>query len=457
MATRSGSATYTSTPNPTTLGGWSGATSTPAAVGDSGAAGYSENAIARPDFVPYQTFATTFYIGIVGFHIEDINIVKLAIGSGPWINCTSMTTNADTGTTSYNFAINPAHFADGVHEARAIAYPTSGVPRVISGLYFNANSGATLPAITRYVDSANGNDTTGNGLTVETAVATKMKAAQLIRTAQGNGDGASILSADGDYAIGPSAAGEQADTTNRWMRIAAAPNETAVAITSTSGNGMNTKLLQLEDVGIESAISSDGTLVDSIWMSGCSLVGADRTTSQVGPNSSWTNKYLTDSTVTEVLNFFTPLTLVRNVSVTGIGDDIFSNCGMVINATIHDFERAPGGHADVYQNTQSNVILYGVDNSDNTGIINSAIIFESDAQDIAIVDCVLHGGSQEGGIAIYLQHALRNVLFKNCNIVGNIYYEPDDNEGKLFEPTNVVFEGCTFTDPPTDIPGVTIR
>jgi hypothetical protein len=164
MGTMSYSVRYTPTAGVVPGGGWAGDTATPAAVGNSGAAGYAENAIARADFVPYQTFTGTFTVAVAAFHIEGIDRVEFSADGGPWYAVSTATTGHGLGHSLplYWTTIDASRFSDGLHEIRARVYPVSGVPRVLSGLYFNANSGGTLTnSAVRYVSPRATTATTG--------------------------------------------------------------------------------------------------------------------------------------------------------------------------------------------------------------------------------------------------------------------------------------------------------
>lgn len=76
--------------------GFSGATAQPAAVGDSGAAGYDQTAIARWDVAPLQKFTGDLYVGIIAFHIEGIASVAFSVDNGAWVATATPTYNQQT-------------------------------------------------------------------------------------------------------------------------------------------------------------------------------------------------------------------------------------------------------------------------------------------------------------------------------------------------------------------------
>lgn len=131
--------------------GWSGNTAVPAAQGNSGDYGYGLQAIARWDTVPWQTVGPgqTLHIGVIAFHQATVaeqaaglsspvvgsNIAKVSVSvdGGAWVDNTTASVNADEGVYEYNFDAVASTFSDGLHEARAIIYPTTGTPQVLQG------------------------------------------------------------------------------------------------------------------------------------------------------------------------------------------------------------------------------------------------------------------------------------------------------------------------------------
>jgi len=82
----------------------------PATQGDYVANGYSqnENAIARWDVVPYQTFTGNFNVGVVAFATvlggNQLDHVAFAVNGGAWVNVSAMTANPQTVNTSEAWA-----------------------------------------------------------------------------------------------------------------------------------------------------------------------------------------------------------------------------------------------------------------------------------------------------------------------------------------------------------------
>lgn len=442
--------------------GFAGATPAPTAVGNSGAAGYPETAIARWNVVPYQTFNDTFNVGVVAFHVEGIDHVEFSVNGGPWHHATAMMFNPRTGVVEYWVTLNAIDFADGPLEVRAIAVPVNGMPRLLAGdadagngevsMFLNANHGGTLSAEVRYV-STTGNDA-NDGLTAATPKLTTNAAAYSFTNH--NGDGGTIYLLAGTYTLSGAAFNTNSGTANRWMTITAAPGvaRADAIINGTTSAGFNSKLVRIYNVTVTGSVASGGPLVDYCWMDSCYLPGTGVTGSQGGIDvASFTHAYATDCTVANFNTGLQGYRLLRNVSIDTIGGDAFSGSFCVINCPIVNMTQFEGAHTDVWQwFAADNVILYGVDNTVGIDLINSAgPTFETSGNDVAVVNCNLSCGT--GFYVLYLSKPETHVYHKNTTYHGGINIITAD-----LAATNVVFEGCTFigASPPAAT-GVTVR
>jgi hypothetical protein len=448
---------YTPTSGLLPHSGWAGATDTPSAVGDSGAAAYDKPVIARWDCVPYQTTAGTLRLGVVAFHIEDIDRVEFAVDGGPWVEVAEPSINSDSGVVEYHTPITASRFSDGPHELRAIAYPVNGVPRVLSGMFFNANSGETLPGEVRYASAA-GNDS-NDGLTSGTPKLRIAAAARSIYDAQSNtADGGTVYLLAGEYEIDGPTGGELIENTDAWLTITPAPGVTRaeVTITSVSDSGMYVKLARFHNLRITGQMTSGGALTDYCWLDGCLMDGQRVTdlndgTGVVGPTDSFTGRYATDCEYIDVLIGPQGFDLVRGVSVDASAGDVFSNSLCVVDCTVTDFYSGGsymGGdvaHADIFQGNaeQQNVILYGITATDvRSGYnINSGLTFETGCDGMAVVNFNADSG---GGNAIYFIKDFTNLLIKDSTFVGGAYPgDPTAIDDVVFE--NVSIGGAVAT------------
>jgi hypothetical protein len=414
---------YTPTSGLLPHSGWAGATDTPGAVGDSGADGYAENAIARWDCVPYQTITGTLNAGVLAFHIEDIDYVKFSVDGGPWVEVATPTLNSDSGVIEYHVPIVAARFTQGLHELRAIAYPVNGVPRVLAGMFFYADPAATAPALVRYVAASGGNDA-NNGLTAGSPKATMAAAAAAMETAQGDLDGATIKLLAGTYSI----AGADNETVNRWFTLEPAEgvSRASVTISGTTGSGFNTKLLRIHNCRLSGDVGTGGPTVDSVWHDGSHFDGIS-----VGIGA-WSNLYLTDTLHEGVDAAISDALLVRGSTINDVGGDAVSGCLCVVDVTITDLIQVGESHTNLWQNVSAaeNVVLYDI----NLVNANCQLFQHNEPpQDFALVGCDLTTSQR----VLVFGGAMRHYYVKDCTLAGDLIVQVD------LAATNIVVENST--------------
>ncbi len=408
--------------------GFTGTTPQPATEGSG--AGSDAKAIARWDVIPYQTFDTSMNVGVVAFHINDIEKVSFSVNNGPWKDVSSMTLNPETGIVEYWVTLRASDFADGQVEVRAIAYPTVGIPRVLQGPYqrigeysllLNANSGHSLPQAAVYVSPA-GSDTTGNGTTAKPYL-TITKAANSANLS-GTLDGVTIYLAEGDYAA---VAGSRA-ATKQWLTITAAPGTNPDNVRIVSQGRTKTQLVRYLHVKM---MTTSSTLQEGftdgvnriVWLDDVTVEGIDRYRSQ----RSILNNYVlmaTDSRWYNVLNGPTSSTFLRNVDVKNVLSDAFQNGLLILNSSVDDINRGTTeAHPDFYQIfttdvNMENVILYGVDgtNMDAQGIFIGGPPAGMRFQDMAFVNIYVEYRNLTPNLMSQWSGVTDHVVFKNSTI-----------------------------------------
>jgi hypothetical protein len=360
--------------------GFAGPTPQPAAVGTPDQPGYDAKAIARWDVVPFQTFTGDFNVGVVAFHMNGIDRVEFSVNGGAWTPVTEMQLNPQTGVWEYTATLRAGDFADGPVEVRAIAWPKVGIPRLLGvalvgslgngeqALALTANAGGTLPTLSRYV-ATTGSDLTGDGSEAN-PFATMMKAARSIQNAQGsNADGGVIYLKAGEYTYGTYSYELKATTSQRWLTVMPAPGLTKqdVTILKSGSSGLRTKLVHLADLTIRGVISTTTPDEDYLWIDNCHLVGVGRTTSiAFASASAWSGVFATDSTLEQNRDGLVACRIQRNVRVSNIGSDAFTNSAMVLNCSVDGIDKSGTDfHPDVYQfsgtgTSRENVIVYGM-------------------------------------------------------------------------------------------------
>lgn len=463
--------------------GFTEPTPQPDPIGAPGAPGIDAKAIARWDVVPYQTFDGYFNVGVVAFHINDIDRVEFSVQGGPWTAVKEMTLNPQTNVVEYWVGIDARDFPDGPIEVRAVAYPKVGVPRVLGSamtapesidkgehaMFLNTNATGTLPEIVMYVSNS-GNDATGDG-SQGAPFLTIMKAARAIQDASpaGNADGGRILLAAGEYVLGTYTAALDTVTANRWLAVESAPEVARedVRITSGVGDRLRTRLVQLRNLSLapasgasQSILDSNGPLVDYYWVDACELVGPGQTV-----DGRWvasvTDVYFTESDLSESRDSIVG-SLVRNIHVGNIGSDAFTGAGLVANAVVASETIATDFHGDVWQfnvndgSTIENRIGLNIraDTRYGQGLFAGRGI---SIKDVAFVDCGVNNQQADPPTAARVFQFMgptEHLYILRCEFKGTAAWRVSEG----FVGKNVVVEETTFTSPPASfVEGVTYR
>lgn len=447
--------------------GFDGMTPTPEPRPGRADVGNDANAIARWDFVPYQTVSAKTNIGVVAFHVNGIMRVDFSANGGKWTSVKKPSLNPDTGVYEYWASINPAKFPDGMIEVRAIAYPKVGVPRVLDSMFINCNAKGTLLSLERYV-STTGNDDSGNG-SITNPYRTILRAARSIQDQQiVNADGGIINLLAGEYDYGRDAWWLDTRTQNRFLTIRPAPGleRSEVRLVGAGGSsGLNTKLVRIQNLTIAPAggatvLNANWNAEDALWIENCDLIGVDRSIGS-GWHAGWTDVYATDCTVANHRDGIQSATLLRNVTVDNIGSDAFSNSLCVINCTARNIDhRGTALHPDVYQfyGADHNVILYGVTATENIygqGLFAGANIA---IRDVAFVNCNINNSAANMVGRVFMFGGPTNHMYVlNSSFVGPATWLPDTG----FTANDIVLENSDFNPmgppSPADEPGVTYR
>jgi hypothetical protein len=451
--------------------GFTGPTAQPATVGLPTQTGYTTEAIARWDVVPFQTFTGSFDAGVVAFDISGIDHVAFSANGGAWFNVSQMTLNPQTGVMEYWATLQASDFADGAVELRAIVYPKVGQPRVLAGSTVSssgnesiieyADGHGTLSQQTLWV-STTGNDTTGDG-SFQNPFGTILKAAQTASS------GATIYLEAGTYQFTSPNSGS--NDNDRWITITAAPGLTKSDVTiQPLQNGIRIDHLAISNVTIDCTKGYDLTVGytywsdPELWVDNCDITSSlgKSYTPEISASIdvSWSNAYLTNSTIHDypgrAIAF---VTIVRNVQINNIGDDAIDGPNLVVNTTINNvIANDPLDHIDAIQwmvnHNDANSIVFNVKATNVDGqLLFGANLTQAEGgvangvfNNVAVVNYLgvtLRGPiASPGASAIGGAGPSNNLLFYNVTLPDQSFLFLDDRADSPY--TNTVVEGCVF-------------
>lgn len=443
--------------------GFSGATGAAAAVGNSGAAGYSETSICRWDVVPYQAVTGTFRVGIVAFHVEGIRGVAFCLDGGNWVHATQVTTNPTSAVTEYWVPIDTTGLSDALHEVRAIVYPVSGVPRTMEGsdytaaaqsLFFYSNAHGTYNSTVIYVASNGSNS--NNGLTSGAPVQTLAKALDLVS----NGGTVRIMTA-GTWTLATVSSGPRnlADYNYaNWITLEADSSLAQSAVTLTGDGRQHINHLRLRNLTVDQHTLYVYTEVGfQAWADHVAFTNSTGWTENLSNDSAIRyyqsgGTFYNDCTFTDTFLGPTQATIIRNVTLTKVSGDLIDNALLVVNLTASNLQSVVfGTHNDVaqYYGTQTNCIVYGLT---ATGLQGFQPIFldqqSSTFRDMAFVNysvTSIAANDASGQFASPERHVyLKNCTFFNQPLLWRTDLVPDGNGGSIpFSGTNFKLENCT--------------
>lgn len=442
----------------------------PPAIGSG--AGSDAKAIARWDVVPYQTFEGIFEIGVVAFHINGIDRVEFSLDGGPWTAVKEMTLNPRTNVVEYWTALDASRSPDGPVEVRAIAYPKTGVPRVLGdpidisiasepdedltwirgnfAMRLFSNKGGLFSHTPLYV-SPNGSDETGDGSFSQPYATTEFAVTKVFQTGQFNGANIYLLEGTHNTLSFGSFPDVEMDT---WLTISAAPGLPRDQVLFVDAPGRtNMRLVHIKGVTFLSPSGSDGrwfygTLATGskyIWVDGCRIAGQARTNKWLHANQ-MTADFFTDVLFENNVDGPSTLSLARNVQVRHIGADSFTQSNLVLNCSVEDVDKhasgVPEAHPDIYQvydpdGYLENTIVYGL--SAVKGIKSQGFFSSSPfLRDIAFVNVSIRQVPNTSNHCFAIPYA-SNLYVSNCTFEGHSHISDTGSECK-----NVVLENSRF-------------
>ena len=469
--------------------GFSGETEQPESRGSG--KGSEEKAIARWDVVPFQVFDKTMNVGVIAFHVNEIEKVSFSVEGGPWKDVHSMKLNSETDVVEYWVTLRASDFGDGPVEVRAIAYPTAGVPRVLQGSFpFNekskkqvengehsmwlfANSGEKLKNTEFFVSPSLGNDANDG------SAANPVKSLARALTLASKQDGDSIvLTEAGEYFPDRTAEGESKNT--RWITVKpreGLAREDVKVVGKSQALRIFTRIMRLRWQGLTFRPDTyaymnelSATQEHLEWYDHCHFTTPARQIDEALPYRS--TVYMTNCRFDSFIYGPCGAIIVRNCAVKDVLD-AFQNSPLVINGVVErsrpSLEDGTTHHPDLYQTfgDRKNIIVYGMKGEDISGMqilfINQPLGEAANMTDAAFVDFDVKTYDKKGGPPYsQLQGPLNHILFKNVKIANQLLlWRTDLKDTNGFVARNVVFEDCYFynrLNSRTMLPrGVTVR
>ena len=422
--------------------GFTDATPTPTAIG---VGQYADaRAISRWDTVPGTLVSEPTAVGVVAFHVAGINRVEFSVNGGPWTAVRIPSLNPKTGVVEYWAWVNPTIAADGPVEVRAIAYPNTGLPRLLEPLSLVINGGGKFTRPALYL-SPTGNDSTGDGSKQNPFLSLQKAVSKLGADA----DGATIYLAPGthDFSAGLAPTARLTiNTRNTYVTIQAAPGvrRDEVTVAAWPGGGLATSFLRLANISLGPVAVRGAYRPDQrLWFDNCESFGAGQDVGPGGPAGGFEYIYSTNSLVHDMCNGFgSKAAIIRNTTFSNIGSDTLQGVKMAINVTVRNVDRKTklGFHPDVVQWHEpitENRILYGLTATEN--IVAMGVGSGANCTDIAIVNCNVDNRPHAGAVFAFAG-PMNHLYVLNSTFFGSCLWRVD----RGFLPHNVVLEDSNF-------------
>ena len=355
--------------------GFTGPTPQPAAIGNK-----TTMAISRWDVVPEQAFEGLFEVGVLAFHSYGIDRVELSFNGGAWVSITEPTVNPRTGVKQYWAQIDARDVKDGRVELRAVAYPKSGIPRVLEPLTLFANSRGSVDIPVLELDAG--------AHVIPHDLKLPKEGWFIIRPKPGISKEQCIL-----YNIGRNDGG---NLKVEGVTIKAGP--------SSRGPGRGGKLWMdnVDYIGVD-ANKTDGTL--TWWMS----------------DHQWAAKYHTNMSIRQLQTAFHTCDngIIRNVTLDSVYEDVFRQAGLIANVKVKNLAAAKKHfHPDVFQwynRTPTNMIVYNV----TAERVSGQGLFSGNLKDCAFVNLDINTIGQYR--PLQMQGTTSNVLIQDSRFVGELH------------------------------------
>ncbi|MEM9063980.1 MAG: hypothetical protein AAGB51_00655 [Planctomycetota bacterium] len=461
--------------------GFSGPPEIPPRLGLPGQPGYDAKAIARWNVVPFQDFGedgNDFVVGVVAFHINGIDRVDFIAEGGSPVSVTELKMNSRTGTAEYAVRLDPALFADGRIELRAVVYPDgTGIPRVLGGdidgttlrggnhsmVVYN-NAGGSLSG-SEYWVSPNGSDE--NDGSRDNPFRTIQHAGKIAAAANGGtADGSTAYLLPGEHKLGPYSFGERFATGERWFTVAPDPDSDpteVLLIGSEDNSGLGVSRLKVKDMYVRASTNESIFLTRSspesfLFLENCDMQGPGAHTSMQWIGG-FTASFVLGGEARSCRDGPANAVLARGLTIRDLGSDAYSGIPMVVNCRVIGVDHGTTGfHPDIYQiyapgQHLDNLIVYGMIAQDFTsqGIFARGL---DKLTNSAFVNCVLDQADGQVGISQWRVPVSEHILFWHITHQGMGFQFRRDEQLFSGDPVmkDISVHGCFFDEMGSEYP-----
>jgi len=350
--------------------------------------------IARTDVVPYQRieYGESFTFGVVAFSKTGIDRVEFSISGQGYSGGTKIsstmalnTRHAHTesavplaswpGVYEYFVTISATEFtSNGTISVMPTVFGNDGGSRILSPTTLIVEGAGAYTHNYAYVNPSTGNDSTCSANTTSRC-RTIERAVELAQAVNGGDSSGNIIYLDeGNYT---SVGSFSTSTSGEWLSIKNTPGARRDSVIISDGGLVFNSADHLKFEGVSLYADSYGDFVingtvPDLWVHGCKLYAPSRiyndpSTGNGGlrPLVGDSNFYATNTYVTEVDRAFSAMSIMRNITIYKISEDVTRNSDLVVNIRVDNvFSEnvlAQQPHADAYQQfggPGNNVIVY---------------------------------------------------------------------------------------------------
>jgi hypothetical protein len=389
-------------------------------------------------------------IGVCSFSKNGIASVQVTVSDGVNTDVVETATTMSWNTEEadwvwcYNVEVDATSLDDGPLTVTALCTDEDSNTRSISQT-LNNNSAGSLPEDEAWVDSTSGDDGTGEVNNVALPFATIMGAASALGNTGGrtrDPGGCTIYLEAGDHTYGTYSYGLRIeDQSADWLKITNAAGTSAdeVKITATATEGIRGYYIWFDGITIEVSSSMGvgprNSTTGTRYLRASNLIVSDADyVSQINDvacfSTGWDAQYYQNCLVSGMRNGWGG-SLVRGITYTKIGEDVFPNGPCAINIVCLETDRGTetGWHPDGVQffSINENILVY------NFKILNGKcqLLFQGDSltavKDVAIINFL--GRDNASGFSSQFLSGFDHLMIWNSHVDQTLRF--DETEGTL--------------------------